>query len=514
MKRRMSNARWLVTVISIGLVSLAVVGFGAYGFSKWRIAAREQGAPRIALAMDVASAEVDLVLDQAVVFVLPNGKEVAVWNEKPDGLDLSGLYGGVSMNYGERPFRKIEFEEITLPSGGTTSGEALSYIRQGPVLDGGEGKPSTYVLFVDDYRLSLEQIQLKPVLRLRALAEKASEEEKRGPKQEIDYFLGLLKHEDPAMRRKGVDGLTEALIMGSTYAEIREAEITVALKALETDPDEQIRQQLSAKLSEAGDGGSILKELDAMAGKPTVDVDAAWSLGRNVRYDDKPAARAAVYRRAAVLAGSAHDSERILGVAFLSGCPVDPLAKPAILSSLADSSAAVRAVAIRGLEQIHGDDDEAVRKQTVAMLRDPSLEVVVAALESFLYVGEAGILPFKEVEPFLSHADRRVRVAAIRALRYVEDPATERPLLEISREEDAEIRAEAAECWAGSSTADVLKRFVEMLDDPDSLVRIRGIQGLDLGSAPGRATIIRERLLKETDPDVIRVGRTAIKDAE
>jgi HEAT repeat protein len=382
------------------------------------------------------------------------------------------------------------------------------------VLDGGVGKPSTYILLVDDYRLSLEQIKLKPVLRLRALAEKASEEEKRGPKQEIDYFLGLLKDSDPAMRRKGVDGLTEGLIMGSTYAEIREAEITAALKALETDPDEQIRQRLSAKLSEAGDGGSILKELDAMAGKPTVDVDAAWSLGRNVQHDMKPGDRAAVYRRAAVLALSVHDSERVLGVAFLSGCPVDPLAEPAIRSALADSSAAVRAVAIRGLEQIHGDDDEAVRKHTASMLGDLSLEVRVAALESFLYVGEAGILPFKDVAPFLSHADRRLRIAAIRALRYSEDPAAEKPLLEISREDDAEIRAEAGESLAGSSTEDVLKRFAEMLDDPDSLVRIRGIQGLDLGHAPGRETIVRERLVKETDPDVIRVGRTAIEDAQ
>jgi hypothetical protein len=112
MKRRMSDARWVVMVLWIGLGSLVVVGLGTYGLVKWRIVAREQGAPRIALAVDVASTEVDLGLDQAVVFVLPNGKEVAVWNEKPDGLAVSGLYDDVSMRYGERPFRELDFEEI------------------------------------------------------------------------------------------------------------------------------------------------------------------------------------------------------------------------------------------------------------------------------------------------------------------------------------------------------------------------------------------------------------------
>jgi len=311
-----------------------------------------------------------------------------------------------------------------------------------------------------------------------------------------------------------VDGLTEGLIMGSTYAEARKGEITAALKALEADPDEQVARTLSEKLAEAGDAGSIMKALDSMAAMQAVDADAAWSLGRNMRDGGTPAQRRPVYQRAVQLAASSRESERVLGVAFLSGCPEDPLAAPAIQSALVDPSAAVRAAAMKGLEQVHGDDAEAIRKQTIAMLGDGSPEVLVAALENALWIGPAGQLPFADAEPFLRHADRRVRIAAIRALRYAEEPAVERRMLEISREDDAEIRAEAAEALAGSSTQDALKRFAELLDDPDVTVRIRGIQGLDMGDAPGRETIIGKRLETEKDPDVIRVGRRAIEDAK
>lgn len=515
MKPRMSNGKLMVTVILIGLAAVAVVGFGAYGIAKWNIASRERGVPRIEISMDAASKEVELEVGQAVVFVLPNGKEVAVWNEKPGRFDLPGPLGGNRMGYGERPFRQLDqFEEIRLPGGGTTRGESLSYIKPGPVFDGGSGKPSTYLLFVDGYRISLEQTALEPALGLRVGIEKASEVERLGPKEEIDHFLGLLKHADSGMRLQAVSGLAEGLIMGSTYAEARETEIVAAMKALEADPDEQVREQVSAKLAEAGDAGSILRRLESMAAKQEVDTDAAWSLGRNLRYPMNPAAIAPVYQRAVTLASSSRDSERVLGVAFLSGCPEEPTVGPVLRRALADPADAVRAAALKGLEQVYGDDAEAARKQTIAMLGDTSPEVLAAALESSIFVGKDRLLPFAEVEPFLGHADRRVRIAALRALRFAEEPAAERRLLEISRDEDAGIRAEAAEALAGSSSGDVSKRFAELLDDPDVTVRIRGIQGLDQGRAPGRARIIGERLLKETDPDVIRVGRAALESAE
>lgn len=86
-------------------------------------------------------------------------------------------------------------------------------------------------------------------------------------------------------------------------------------------------------------------------------------------------------------------------------------------------------------------------------------------------------------------------------------------MLPITHEEDLEIRAEAAEALAGGNMPETIQRFVELLDDSDVTVRIRAIQGLGSGHSLVRPDAIYERLRKETDPDVIRVAKSALEKA-
>lgn len=275
-----------------------------------------------------------------------------------------------------------------------------------------------------------------------------------------------------------------------------------------------MRDQALAKLCEAGDPDSILMELETKARADITDAEAAWSLGRWMRHPSKTGNLASVYQRAVELAGSPRESERVLGVAFLSGCPENASAGPAIRRALSDPSAAVRKAAANGLEQVFGNDRVAAREQSVSMLADASPEVLIGVLESSIYVGEERQLPFGVVEPFLDHENRRLRIAAIRALRFAKGSAFERRLLPITHEQDTEIRAEAAETLADGTLPETTQRFVELLDDPEVLVRIRGIQGLSSGDKLRRPDAIHERLRKETDPDVIRVAKSALKEAE
>lgn len=472
-------------------------------------------APRVSLTETAPAVDVTLAPGKAVVLLLPRDRELAVWNEKAGRFGPRLTLDKASMGYGEKPFRQLDrFEQVELPGGGTTSGRSFSYIRPGPVMDGGMDKPREYILFVDDFRISLKQTALMPVMRLRVTMEKASEHEKLGPKGEIDHFLGLLKSKDPAIRSTGVSNLAELLIAGSTYGELRQGEIIRALQVLADDPDAGVRGQASAKLCEAGDPVSILKEIETRARETVTDAEAAWSLGRWMRYPANEGSVESVYQRAVELAGSSRESERVLGVAFLGGCPEHAAAGPAIRRALDDPSAKVRAAAARGLEQVFGSNKVAAREQSVSMLADSSPDVLIEVLESSIYVGQERELPLEVVAPFLDHGNRRLRIAAIRALRFANGSAVERRLLPITREQDAEIRAEAAEALAGGTLPETIQRFVEMLDDTDDLVRIRGIQGLTNGRTLHRPDAIQERLRKETDPDVIRVAKDALKMTE
>jgi HEAT repeat protein len=504
MKRTRVMQIALIVFVGMGCIAGMLLGL-------WRM----YKVPRFALTGDSPAIELTLAPGEAVVFTLPKDRELAVWNKKAGRLDHLLPMEAVSMGYGEKPFRQLDnFEEIKLPNGGTTRGESLSYIRPGAVMDGGMGKPREYILFVDDYRINIKQTQLQPVMRLRVTMEIASDDEKVGAKGEIDHFLAYLKSEDSATRSKGVASLSELLICGSTYAELREAEIVEALQSLVNDPDQTVRDQAAAKLCEAGEPVSILNELETRVRAADTDAKAAWSLGRGMRYPKKTGNLEAVYRRAVELAASPQESERVLGVAFLSGCPEHASAGPAIRRALSDPSASVRKAAANGLEQVFGNDRVAAREQSVSMLTDASPEVLIGVLESSIYVGEERQLPFGVVEPFLDHENRRLRIAAIRALRFAKGPAFEQRLLPFTHEPDAEIRAEAAQTLAHGILPETTQRFVELLDDPEVLVRIRGVQGLSSGRSLRRPDAIHERLRKETDSNVIRVAKTALKEAE
>src|SRR5579863_1429012 len=84
-----------------------------------------------------ASQSIRLAAGKACVIRLPNGKSVALWCAEAHGVIAVIEDEDLTFEYGEKPFKSLDREEIKLPGGGTTSGEYLSYIRQGPVITSG-----------------------------------------------------------------------------------------------------------------------------------------------------------------------------------------------------------------------------------------------------------------------------------------------------------------------------------------------------------------------------------------
>ncbi len=81
-----------------------------------------------------------------------------------------------------------------------------------------------------------------------------------------------------------------------------------------------------------------------------------------------------------------------------------------------DPDPRVRAAATVGLEE---SEEFAAVQALVGALDDPNAEVVVEAIDSLEFAGDASIVP--SLRPLLSHGDARVRKAAADAIRLLEE---------------------------------------------------------------------------------------------
>jgi HEAT repeat protein len=531
-------------VISIGAGAFAVLT--VFAAIKIIDVIRKKSAERIEITANSIpfKREITLKSGEAVVLVLPNQKTLAVWCEKPSGI-LRDIHGGrariplhclhqffpapgivriprgvsASLQYGEQPFTSLEREEIALPGGGTTTGEYKSYIRQGPVMEGNLGRTREYILYVNPFRISLDEQEVTTGLRLIATVTEASEEERVGPKDEVDYHAKRLRHPDESVRMNAIFELEELLLCGSTYAEPRKAFIIAQLRSMENDPLEDVREVAAESLRKLGDPQHILKVIQPQPAADFLNPYKARELGSQTKECTPPADLEPVYRHVLTLFDSDQEKLRAFAVNFFGATePVDA-ARAHLLNAFRDPSAIVRAAAIHALKNLYENNshdrdptnDHQAREVAIRMLADPAPEVIIAALETSIYQGEERILPFNVVQPFLTSKHKGIRFAAVRALNFDTTDEAQQVLLELTRDPDPEVRAAAGECLYDAKSDAVRERMIQLLGDNDPTVRIRALQLLGTNPHPTAIPAIKALLTQELDPDVIRVANDSLE---
>jgi hypothetical protein len=100
-------------------------------------------------------------------FQLPNGKQIAVWCERPQFpvVGEQETASGLKTVWGERPFVQPELVWKRQPDGSEVASGWKSYIEQGVVSTKGsfrDGGTSEYVLYVDQWQFSIiEELSAK-----------------------------------------------------------------------------------------------------------------------------------------------------------------------------------------------------------------------------------------------------------------------------------------------------------------------------------------------------------------
>ena len=139
-----------------------IVGTGLLGWSGTKLywVVRRAFTPTVRVSQVPFSRDFVLKPGDAYTFELPNSKTFAVWCRTNPWFVAATFEKDIGFEYGERAFERLDREEIQLPGGAITGGNYLSYIRQGPVYDGGMGNPSEYILYVEQYRISLKEKEI------------------------------------------------------------------------------------------------------------------------------------------------------------------------------------------------------------------------------------------------------------------------------------------------------------------------------------------------------------------
>lgn len=520
-QERLSHRRGIVKKWLISLGCLAFAGLAVYAAIEITSIIRKKSAREIEIAASALpfKREVTVNPGDAVVLVLPNRKTLAVWCEKPSAI-MHGIHGGgANLEYGEQPFTPLEREEIKLSGGGTTSGEYRSYIRQGPVMQGAFSGPSEFIIYVNPYRISLDEQDISNGLRMIIAITEASEKELVGPKGEIDYHAKRLHDPDKNIRMDSISELEELLICGSIYAEPRRGFIIQEIAALVNDPDLDVRDTASTSLRELGDPPSILKLIQPLPSPDFLNPYEAKSLGAQTKECDSASDLEPVYQHVMTLFDSDQEKLREFAVNFFGATKPVEAAREQLLKAFDDPSAIVRAAALHALDNLYdgnvGDldptNDDQAREVAIRMLADPAPEVIIAALETSVYLGEERILPFHVIQPFLTHNHKGIRLAAVRALVFDKSDQAENVLLELTRDPDSNVRGMASECLGDAHSDRVRERMIELLGDRDPIVRIRAVQSLGNNPHPAAIQPIKNLLVHEQDADVIRLANAYIE---
>lgn len=158
----------------------------------------------------------------------------------------------------------------------------------------------------------------------------------------------------------------------------------------------------------------------------------------------------------------------------------------------------------------NGDDPKYVNYLYRRYLNDQAANVRTVAAVAMGIHGTPDDVP--QIAPLLKDSDKHVRKAAARALQRLHNPVAIEPLMEmidVAKEPDWEVRAEAADALGQYPETRVLQKLVSVLDDDSLIVNQSTIKALKTltGEEIGVDRRAWTRWLKDTNTPF--AGRTA-----
>jgi HEAT repeat protein len=449
----------------------------------------------------------------AITIILPDGKTLAVWCNKTGAFSLPGD-SDLSLSYGEKPFRLLEIKWIPQPDGSRVAGPYKSYIRSGEVTTWSSGPGHEYVLYVGDkYRISLKEEGDKDgKLPIRLSVRDATNEEKVKPENEVDHLVSQLKLKEPVKRIKAIRKLQEALMMGCNYATPRWEYIVQQIKPLSKDNNAAVREQALQTLIVLGDLDSIMSKIIPEPAGKNLNADTALELGQFTKRSKNKNKKQEVYDHVKTFFNSNKPELRAFAVSFFTYSDKLREIRQQLIKAQKDSSPKVRTASILAMEQVYPENE--IPKHRIPMLNDESEEVVITVMESSVGYGSERELPISAVEKFINSKNKKIRLAAIDAIQFKDNEQSEAILLPLTYDKDKDIRVSATYALCGEKSAKVYQRFLELLQDNDSLVRIRALQGLYLDDYIEAIPHLKKFIKIEKDKEVQEIAQEAIDKLE
>ena len=367
------------------------------------------------------------------------------------------------------PFKRLQREEVALPGGGVTSGEYLSYIRQGPVITSGDSRE--YVLYVDKYCLSISEAegQTGDALLLMVSARMATEMEMIPRKREREHYLHALHANDPKTRHEAIHELGMMVAMGSMYAG-NPLEIADAIRPFLKDSDEEVRNEALVRLRVMGDDDALLEMLTPRPIPEFVERNGAWTIAGWCRKDSERVPKH-------VMTYFETDDPKLheFALAFFSCYDTsDATAQPLVVKYLKSDVPEVRAAAASAI-RFACDQTTAVSLLQEA-LGDRSDKVLLEALKDVSYFNDS--IPAQRIISHLTSHNPEVRAQAAYALESCRNPAAVEPLLLATQDEKSSVRAQAAVSLGRIGNVMAYGRLLELLKDESADVRESAVNGL------------------------------------
>jgi HEAT repeat protein len=464
-RRRRATRIWaLAGGTLVGLAVLAWVAPWCYRFIKTKTA------QEVTFESFPSSQQVTLSPGNACIVRLPNRRTVALWCSRARGIAAALDESDLTFEYGEAPFTSLKREEVPLPGGGVTSGEYLSYIRQGPVITSGNTRE--YVLYVDKYCLNISseaEGQRGDSLPLMIYARMATEKELIPRKQEREHYLHALHSNDPKTRREAIHELGLMVAMGSTYAG-NALEIAEAIRPFLKDSEEAVRNEALVRLQVMGDDDALLEMLTPKPIPEFIERNGAWTIAGWCRKDSERVPKH-------VMTYFETDDPKLheFALAFFSCYDTsDAAAQPFVVKYLKSDVPEVRAAAASAI-RLACDGKTAVSLLHEA-LGDRSDKVLLEALKGVSYFNDS--IPVQRIITLLTSHNPEVRAQAAYALESCRNPAAVEPLLLATRDAESSVRAQAAVSLGRIGDVKSYGRLLELLKDESADVRESAVNGL------------------------------------
>lgn len=475
-------------------------------------------AERLAITEVPFQREVVLRPDEAVLLVLPDRKEVALWCRPPGASPVEKLLQtqDLVLDYGEKPFQKPDFHLRRLDGGEGATPTSSSYIRLGGVTTWSGGPGHERDLYVGKYRLTLREegprkrsLPLKVSVRLATEAE--LEDVLEGPPLR-EYALTRLKAKDPSARARAVELLlkyvrNEGLVGSALRKGVHPTALTIreAIRPLAKDADPKVHSVAQGCLRLLGDEPAILAYLTPSPPENARTVHGGFELANWCRSGGGEKAA----RRVLAYLDTKDDDLVLFALGFFANYEYNP-ARPKLLGLLKHPSARVR---LGAAVELRADDEagKGIPGVLAELMKDPDRQI---GLEALREANRWADRLLDNILPFLKDKEEDARMAAVYALSGCHSPRAFEPLSQATHDPSPRVRAEAAVRLGRMGGDKAFARLAELLAEPSPEVRAQAANGLRWVNSARALPILRERLKGEKDKRVRAEIESTIRSLE